>query len=388
MRDGDLAFAARLYGRLERQPGNLFFSPASIRLALAMAYAGARGETAREMQRVLELPPGEAVHEAFAAELRSWEALARPDVSEPHGPFASRSDLELLLANRLWGDRAHSFLEPFLALLRDAYRAPLEQLDFTRDPEVARLAINRWVAEQTQRKIREILGPGVIRADTKLVLTNAVYFKACWQERFEPESTEEGSFFSPSGKVQVPLMHQVMKFQLGEFDGGQVLELPYGNGRRLMMEIVLPTARDGLASLARRIGEGELEKWLNSFESTLVDVTLPRFKVSCSFSLARTFRDLGMAKAFEYPGADFSGMDGTRDLFLADVLHRAIVEVDERGTEAAASTMISMGFGARLGPQPAWPVPFRADHPFLFLIRERASRVVLFIGRVEDPTAQ
>ncbi|OLD47143.1 MAG: hypothetical protein AUI48_05005 [Chloroflexi bacterium 13_1_40CM_2_68_14] len=394
MLGADSTFAAHLYGQLSLRSGNLFCSPAIIRLALAMAYAGARGDTASEMQRVLALGP--EGHTAFTKLLRGWEKLAHPDdpcvaeraAADPamqkyYEDELDRRRIVLRVVNRLWAQSGYRFRDEFLALLRDQYLAPLAEFDFHRDPEAGRAQINKQVSAETEQKITELIARGLITEDTRLVLTNAVYFKAQWREQFRLSATCEEPFFAEGKReVRVPLMRQIGTYQLGTFAGGQLLELPYASGE-LVMDVVLPAERDGLPEIERQFAGGGLRGWLDVLKTARVDVTLPRFKTSSSFELAEAIGRLGMAKAFRYRDADFSGMDGTRELFISAVAHQALVDVDEHSTEAAAATALGLMLGR--APSAKAPVPFRADHPFLFLIRDTTSAAILFLGRLVNP---
>jgi len=371
------AFAVALYGRLATQPGNLFFSPASIRMALAMAYAGARGRTAEQMATVLCLPPGDEVHAEMAAQLDAWGVPSASDGTPP----SSRARAMLRMVNRLWAQRGGPFVEAFLVRLSDSYRAPLGSLDFMRAPELSREAINRWVSEQTAHEIKDMIEPGGIDAATRLVLTNAVLFKGKWTEPFDRSLTRTGTFFADANHaVRVPFLFQSGTFRIAQFPGGQLLELPYGNGE-LVMDLLLPDARDGLPQIEQQLCQGALAGWLDGAQSDSAVVSIPRFQISSMFNLAAVLRELGMVDAFTSPGASFSGIDGTEELYLSEVLHRAVVEVDEQGTKAAAATTaVSTVLGIIELPE------FRADHPFVFLIRDPQSGAIVFLGRVTDPS--
>ncbi|MGZ3429276.1 MAG: serpin family protein, partial [Polyangia bacterium] len=373
MSDGDASFAAALHGKLRGKPGNLFYSPASVRIAMAMAAAGARGDTAAQMHKALALPAGDAAHVAMGKQLADWAALATPtlpstpaSVDDPQMQKWQAAELEhkrvvLRVVNRLWAQAGHKFREQFLSLLRDDYRAPLGTVDFKND--AARVAINKWVADATEQKIKELIA-NPIPGDTKLVITNAVYFKAHWAEEFSTSATEQQPFFVGGGKqVRVPLMRRVDHVQLARIDGAMMAELPYGDGR-LVMDVVLPNARDGLQRVEEAYDQGALRKWIGALSSARVDVMLPRFRTSSSFELAELLSGLGMPLAFKYPGADFSAIDDTHELFIGSVIHQAFVDVDEHGTEAAAATAVMVRAGA--APPSEKPIVFRADHPFLF----------------------
>jgi serpin B len=405
MPGADSTFAGHLYGQLSSRSGNLVFSPASIQLGLGMAYAGARGETASEMERALALGPQS--HATFAELLRSWERLGHPEedpdrvrigpppeLQELYARIATRPEMQelyeaelarrrivLRVVDRLWAQSGYRFLDEFLALIRDQYRAPLAGVDFHRDPEAAREQINAWVSTETGRKITELVPRGLVTGETRLLISNALYFKAQWSSEFEESETREQPFFAEGTReVRVPLMRRVGKYPLAAFATGQFLEMPYASGG-LAMDVVLPADRNGLAGIERQFASGALPGWLDALKSSSVDLTLPRFKTSSGFELAQSVGALGMHRAFKYRDADFSGMDGTRELYISALAHQAIVDVDEHGTEAVAATAIRTVVLGR----PLAPVLFRADHPFLFLIRDMKSGVILFVGRVVDP---
>jgi serpin B len=368
---GDLQFATKVYQPLRKGTTNVFFSPESVRIALAMAYAGARGDTAKEMHQVLALDQGHAGHEAIGKLLQSWDALEKKRIT-------------LRVVNRVWAQKKKSLVPAYLGLLKDVYRAPLGELDFHKEPEPSRITINDWVSKQTEQKIKELIAHGMITGDTRLVLTNAVYFKAHWQEPFQPEATKEEQFFvDPHRPVKAKLMHQIHNFRYAKIDVGEILELPYGEGE-LVMDILLPPAKHGVGALEEKLIAGGLPGWLAALKPARVDVTLPRFKMSTSFSLGPLLAGLGMEHAFKFPGADFSGIDGTHELFISAVVHKAYVDLDEQGTEAAAATAVMMAAGS--APPSEAPIPFKADHPFVFVLRDAKSGAVLFMGRLVDPT--
>jgi serpin B len=369
--EGDNAFAVALYGQLQKQSGNLFFSPESISTALAMAYAGARGETASEMAKTLHftLPPAE-LHPAMGALLR--------DLNAPQEGY------QLSVANALWAQHGYSFLDAFLKLLKTDYGAGLNQVDFEGASETARLTINHWVEQKTQDKIKDLLQPGSLKPDTRLVLTNAIYFKGDWQTQFDKTLTKDEDFhLSPAQTKTAPLMHRTGGFNY--FNGGsfQVLEIPY-KGKDLSMVLLLPNEIGGLSSLEQSLTESNAQQWLRELAPvSKVIVTLPKFKMTRQFELGATLGAMGMPAAFS-GGADFSGMTGKRDFSISEVIHKAYVDVNEEGTEAAAATAITMRALAMRAPDQPPPV-FRADHPFVFLIRDNRSESILFMGRVTDP---
>jgi len=369
--EGCNRFAFDLYAHLKGTEGNLFLSPYSISTALTMTYGGARGETADQMAEVLRLPAtGEAVHGAYGALQSDLNAAGEG------GAF------ELVVANRLWGQEGYALMLDFLALLQRRYGAGLEQVDFAGATEEARQTINAWIEKQTRDKIQELLKPGVLDAMTRLVLTNAIYFKGKWAEEFDKEATQDGDFYvTPEKNVAAPLMHRTAKFGYFEGDSLKALELPY-QGDRLAMVVLLPKAKDGLAALEASLSAEKVAEWIGKIRRREVEVALPRFKTTAEFSLGDTLVAMGMTDAFNPNAADFSGMTGAKDLFISAVVHKAFVDVNEEGTEAAAATAVVMrplnGGGG--------PPEFRADHPFLFLIRDTRSGAILFLGRILDPT--
>lgn len=391
---GDRAFAANLYRTLRGgRSGNLFFSPASIRIALTMAYAGAGpgSETATQMAHALALgdkADDGSIHPTFAAALRDWNARndAFPmsaDLTDAQKREAERKHETLRVVNRLWGQTGHAFQPAFLDLLKAQYAAPLETLDFAHAPDAGRVSINRWVDQQTEHKINELLPNGAITPLTKLVLTNAVYFKANWDKPFEASATTTESFATPSKPVPTKFMQQTSSFRYAEANDAKVLEMPYASGDMSMM-IVLPNAKDGLDKLERSLDEGSIERWSTALAAARVHVIFPRFTTSASLSLNAALSEMGMPAAFDLKKADFSGMDGTHDLSISSVVHQAYVAVDEKGTEAAAATgVVMVARSVMLQP----PREFRADHPFLFIIRDTKHGNVLFMGRLSDPTA-
>jgi serpin B len=380
------AFAADLYGRLASTDGNLFFSPNSIETALMMTYTGAGGDTAAQMVKVLHLPvvAGEfdpaQFHRALGAFLNDLNAEKGPD-GKPRG-------YQLSVANALWGQRGHKFFPEFLGFLKTNYGAGLTDLDFVKDPEAARLAINTWVEKATQEKIKDLIGKGVLDANTKLVLTNAIYFKGDWATSFKKDFTQNLPFHLAADKaVTVPMMKRMDDYEYAEDEGLQILKMPYV-GDEVSMVILLPKKVDGLADLQKRLTPENLDKWGRAGKTQKVVVTLPKFKLTAEFELSKTLAAMGMPDAFALGKADFSGMDGTRTLFISAVIHKSFLDINEEGTEAAAATAaVPTASAPRHEPPP--PV-FKADHPFLFLIRHEKSGAILFMGRVatlEGPAA-
>jgi serpin B len=368
---GNTTFGLDLYAQLRRQPGNAFLSPFSISTALAMTAAGAGGETARQMADVLKFPfATDRVDAAFETLVRSVR------------PAGEKPAYALHTANALWGQRGYHFLPRFVATLRGPFAAGFEELDFRSAPEDARRTINTWVEEQTAGKIRDLIASGFLDAQTRLVLTNAIYFKGDWSRPFHREQTREGDFRDGGGEThRVPLMHQTARFGYAEDDTSQTLELPYVGGD-LAMVVILPRKADGLPALEAGLTPDALAQRLGRLESRPVDVALPRFKLTSTFELTRPLSALGMTLPFS-DRADFSGINGgSEPLQISAVIHKAFVDVNEVGTEAAAATAVGIRALSAI-PQP--PVSFRADHPFLFLIRDRRTDSVLFLGSLTKP---
>lgn len=365
----DYRFPCRLYSRLRRvQDGNLFFSPVSISTAMAMAYAGARGTTADEMKQALLLDgtPDET-HAKFAkllADLRSERAGCRLDV-----------------ANRLWGQKDYAFLPEFIRINREQYGADPVELDFSGASDEAIRSINGWVNEQTHQMIPEIVTPDAVNSGTRLVLTNAIYFRGDWLNKFEQKDTRKAPFHVDNERqVDVQLMFQSDVFRLTRMSGVRVLELPY-QGNRQSMLILLPDSIEGLSDIESRLTNDLLNQWISQLYPTEVDVYLPKFHAQSEFHLAKLMQSLGMKTAFEPGSADFRGMSETGELFLSDVIHKAVVDVHEEGTEAAAATAVTA-----MGGAPPETEIFRVDRPFVFLIYDHSIRTMLFMGRVVDPS--
>ncbi|HJN09530.1 MAG TPA: serpin family protein [Pirellulaceae bacterium] len=363
-------FALDLYQQLRGDEGNLFFSPSSISTALAMTYAGAAGETEAEMAKTLHFQmPQDQLHDGMKALQAFWTT---PD---------KKKGIRLHLANRLWGQESFEFLPAFLRTTRDNYGAELARLDFATKTEESRQTINGWVEDQTEDKIIELIPPDVLSSDTKLVLTNAVYFKGDWSEPFDEKRTKDEDFhLTATDKLKAPLMHNWNDFRYAAVDGFQVLELPYGDGS-LSMVVLLPEKIDGLPDLEANLTTENLQKWIRKLKSEKVKVYLPKFKTTSQFKMSSTLKSMGMVSAFDPSLADFSGMTGGKDLFISAVIHKAFVDVNEEGTEAAAATAVVTGRPAPITEPPV----FRADHPFLFMIRDDRNGAILFVGRITNP---
>ncbi len=367
------AFASDLHGRLSKTPGNLFYSPASIALAVGMAREGARGKTATEMDTVLHLTgktPG------VLGTLSGIAAGSGDGVSAP----------EVRVANKLWVDGSMKLDPGYAALTKSAYAASADNVDFHGAPDPTRLLINAWVATQTKDKIKDLLPQGSVTQDTRLAITNAIYFKGTWKAKFDPKQTAPAPFFvSASSSHDVPMMHESTDVHFGEVDGAQVFELGYAGPADkpgMSMVVILPKDRAGLPAIEDSIAHKGFAPFVSAMNRTdKSEVWLPKMKMTVSFALADTLKTMGMPTAFS-DSADFSGMTAGGGLKISHVIHKAFVEVDEKGTEAAAATAVLM-----TTESVHVPPSFRADHPFLFLIKDDKTGAIVFVGRCSDPSA-
>jgi serpin B len=368
---GNSAFALDLYQALRSQPGNLFYSPYSISLALAMTYAGARGETETEMADVLHFTlPQDQLHAAFNG----------LDVQLNREVEGEEQSFQLNIANSIWGQQNFAFQPDFLDTLAVNYGAGLRLVDYAADPEAARQQINAWVEDETQDKIKDLIPAGALDPLTRLVLANAIYFKAAWQNQFEQNNTEDAPFTLLDGsQVDVPTMRQSEGMNYAAGDGWQAVELAYEGGRQSML-ILLP-AEGQFEAFEASLNTARLDDILNAMEWTTVELALPKFSFESEFELNRALAELGMPVAFDAERADFSGMTGESNLYISDVIHKAFVDVNEEGTEAAAATAVIM----RLESMPIDPVQMQVDHPFIFMIRDNETGSILFTGRVVNP---
>jgi serpin B len=377
-------FALDLYRQLRTGEGNLFFSPYCIDKALCMVHAGARGDTAEEMARVLHftLEP-QHQHRAFR---EARQLLNAPAERKPWGFRLGRGKAEgpFHLSANLWGQQGCSFEKSFLNLLRECYGAGLREVNFA-DGETARQTINGWAESETDHRIRDLFPPGVLNRTTRLVLASAIYFKGDWVHPFDRDQTRKAAFGSSAAdEVKAPLMKQTETFGYFENEELQVLQMPY-QGKKLALVVLLPRKRDGLPDLEKTLTAEGLTAWLGGLREQKVDVALPKFKLTAPFDLKEALSAMGMKKAFLGGVADFGGMNGGREsLYLSAVLHKAFVDVNEEGTEAAAATGAAMATLSAGAAQPRVPV-FRADHPFAFAIRDVPTGAILFLGRLVRP---
>jgi serpin B len=364
------AFTTASYQQLMGGEANLILSPFNIATALSMALAGARGQTAEEIQSVLRLHYDPSYDSALGALLAD---LAKA---------GNTGDNQLHTANGLWVQKGFAIQPAFENTLANNYRAPLTPLDFLANAEAARSRINRWTEEQTQQKIKDLLPPGSLDAQTRLVLTSAIYFYGKWQDPFVTTRTQPAPFTLPAGAtVEAGFMNQTAHFGYAETPSAQILEMRYA-GEEIAFDVLLPKTPTGLPGLEKSLTPENLTGWLGALTTRNVQVSLPKFRVESEFSLRKELSSMGMPTAFTNK-ADFSGIDPKRGLAISAVVHKAFVDVSEQGTEAAAATGITMRTTAMRMPEQA--VVFRADHPFLFVIRDTRAGVVLFIGRLMNP---
>ena len=370
---GNNSFCFDLYKELKGEEGNLFFSPYSISTALAMTYAGARGETEKEMAQVLHFPlTQESLHPAFSKLQSDLNAIQ------------NKGDVQISIANSLWAQESYKFLDSFIELNKKYYGAGLYFVDFIKKRETARKQINKWVEKETHDKIKELIKQPMLNIDTRLVLCNAIYFKGNWLSQFDKKKTYNRDFHvSPDTTILVPMMYQQTRLKYKCFGEFCALELPY-EGNDLSMIIFLPNEYDGLLEFEDHLTADSVHVWIDELmkvDEGLVMLNMPKFKTISEFELSRTLYDMGMPDAFSLPPADFSGMTGTKDLYISKVIHKAYVDVNEEGTEAAAATAVIMMKSVAMQP-----LEFKVDHPFIFLIRENQTGSILFIGRIVDPT--
>ncbi len=371
---GNTEFAFDLYDELKGTDGNFFYSPYSISQALGMTWAGARGTTETAMAETLHFTlPQDRLHPAFnALDLELDKRNVRVGGESGEG-------FKLNIVNALWGQKDYEFLPAFLDTLSLNYGAGLRAVDFVNESEKSRVTINDWVSEQTEERIKDLIPEGVINAYTRLVLTNAVYFKAAWRYRFEPGNTVDGSFNLPDGdKVTVPMMRQTESFRYGKGNTWQAVELPY-DGAELSMLIIMPDSGK-FAAFEDELDAGLIDNIFDTLEYQEVALAMPKYEFTSSFGLKAALAKMGMEVAFT-DAADFTGMHPQGDLFIQDILHKAFVKVDETGTEAAAATAVIVGQTSA----PAVIIDLTIDNPFIFLIQDIETGTVIFAGRVVNP---
>jgi len=373
---GNDAFAFDVYKYLRAGDGNIFFSPYSLSEVLAMTYGGARGNTEKEMAAALEFQlPQDKLHLAFDALDLALASRGQGAKGKDQQPF------RLHVVNAIWGQTGFDFLPSYLELLAENYGSGLRILDFQKNPESSRVAINNWVAQQTEQKIKDLIPEGSITDMTRLVLTNAIYFNAAWLNQFDKNSTKPGDFTLKNGsKVSVPMMHEQESFNYSSGDGYQVVELPY-DGNELSMVILLPDQGKFDSFEASLTGQS-VTGIIQGMKSRTVQLSMPKFTTEQSFGLKSALTSLGMKDAFAPGLADFSGMDGKKDLYIQDVVHKAFIAVDEAGTEAAAASGVIVGTTA----VPSDIVKLDINRPFIYLIHDIQTGTILFLGRVMNPS--
>jgi len=363
-------FAINLYSQYKSEEGNIFFSPFSISTAMAMVYEGAEGKTAKEIKSVFGFPK-------YDNSRRNQYSNLLSDINKKDNEYALKT------ANALWAEQDFHFLDEYLTTVEKYYGGKTTNLDFKNEWEASRLIINNWVEDKTNDKIKDLLPEDLIDADTRLVLTNAIYFKAKWLIQFDADKTRDEYFrVNPDKSIKVPMMQptsQKSTFNYTQNKDLQILEMPYA-GEDLSMLILLPLD-DDIEALENSFTIEKLTEWKKSLRKRRVNIYIPKFKFETKYFMKKTLSDLGMPTAFT-GSADFSGMTGTRDLKIDKVIHQAFIEVNEEGTEAAAATGISMMPTSMPPPTPI----FKADHPFIFIIQQNETGNILFMGRVSDPS--
>ena len=365
-------FAFDLYNEIAKsQTGNIFISPFSISTALAMTYAGAAGDNETQMAQVMHFAPN------------------TPGFHLDYGKYLSRldenaeSNIQLRIANRLWGEEKYELAQNFIDLNKAAYNSPLQKMDFIKSPDGSRLEINDWVADKTEQRIKDLIPPGSITTDTRLVLTNAIYFKGDWLYQFDKNETRDKKFYKADGStIKTPFMNFTGALNYTETDLAKMIRLPYKGGKQSMV-IVLPHRTKDLAQVEAQMSAAAFQEVLYAGQPEVI-LALPKFKMTLPLTLNGYLKDMGMIQAFK-EGADFSKMTPTNDLYISDVIHKAFIEIDEEGTEAAAATAVVMTIESVSAQSQPLPLEFIADHPFLFYIIDDETQAILFMGRLMDP---
>jgi len=372
---GNNKFSIEIYHALKTPKVNLFFSPLSIYTLLSMVFVGARGLTETQIKKVLHIKLDQI---RFHSEYKKMLRVFHRDTGS-----------ELSMANLLCIHEKYQLLEKYLWIVEDTYGGVIWKLDFNAISETCS-KINAWVEEHTQGKIKDVIH--TLKEDDGLVLVNAIYFKGTWENLFKEKDTEEEPFTLLSGDhIIIPMMHQKKKFQWLDEDGFQILEMPYkgirifGSLEHISMIIFLPEKKDGIKDLENSLTNENIENYLEKLHKIWereIKVVFPKFKIEKTYELKEILSTLGMTAAFS-DGANFSGIAEDPPRYISQIIHKAFVEVNERGTEAAAVTALRM-LGSSIGPT-GKPPEFRADHPFIFLLIDSYTRTILFIGRVMNP---
>jgi serpin B len=365
---GNNEFAFTLYEEINDKEEDVFFSPYSISSALAMTYNGARGETRKEMQELLNF-------------IVNSEALSS-HFKELNDKFSNlkRDKIQLNIANSLWCQEDIDFKQNFLDLNKNYYSAGIEKVNFAENYKEIREQINEWVENKTNSKIKELISKGMLDELTRLVLVNAIYFKGMWEFPFEKEKTKEDTFYIYTKcMTKTDFMHRTLSAKYYKDDLAEVIEIPY-SGKKLSMMIVMPVEKYGMKKLEERLDAELYESYRQSMYTTKVDLALPKFKIEAGYDLTKPFRELGMESAFNSE-ADFSGITESEDLYISNIVHKSYVDVNEEGTEAAAATGVVM----RKTTAVMKNVKFEADHPFIFFIKDNKTGSILFMGRLMNP---
>lgn len=362
-------FAVALYNKLKGGDENVFFSPFSVFDALSMTYAGARGETETQMAKVLHITlPQQEFHSAFSEVMKEMESGTQ------------ENQYTLNIANALWCQSGFNFLKEFTSTVDKYYDGNSFTVDFSNGVEAAN-EINNWVDKQTNGKIEKIVGK--INPMTKLILINAIYFKGEWVSGFGTSLTKPATFYvNPNKEVKVPMMYQEGKFKYMENDTFQALEMPY-KGENLSMIVLLPKDKHGIGEVEESLSAANLKRWISEMKEQKVKVYFPKFRLETDYDLGEILKSMGMPNAFD--DADFSGMDGRKDLFISKIIHKAYIDVNEKGTEAAAVTSVVMVFTCSPNSKPPQIPIFRADHSFIFFIINKSTDSILFMGRMVNP---
>ncbi len=379
--EGNTAFAFDLYQSIRAEEGNLFYSPYSISQAAALLYAGADGATAEQMQAALhyDLPLAELASAFSEVNTALQESVESTPEERREAAF------QLNIANALWGQQGYPFADSYLSLLREAFSSELQFVDFMAAPDAAADEINDWVAENTEDRIQDVVPPGTLSPETRLVLANAIYFNARWVNEFAEFMTQDADFTTASGEtVQVPFMAQEEFFRYVDAEAYDAVQLPYVGGD-VSMIVIVP---EDLDAYEEALNAETFREVLDSMQGARIGVEMPRFEIAADLPLSDVLQEMGMVDAFSPGAADFSNMVENGDmpdgnLYVSSALHRAVVTVDEEGTEAAAVTILEVG--ATSLPPPV-EFTFRADKPFLFAIYDAQTETILFLGRVVDPS--
>ncbi|MCD6336620.1 MAG: serpin family protein, partial [Candidatus Marinimicrobia bacterium] len=352
-------------------PSNIFYSPLSISSALAMTYAGAKGETAGQMQSTLHYGPQvDLFHSQYGAMIDS--------LSSKKG-----QDFEMNIANAIWVQDQFKLKDYYVETVKKNYNSEVRSMDFVGQPEASRDTINYWVEKKTAGKIQDLIPVGTIDGMTRMILTNAVYFNAEWANKFNKKLTNQDKFYCLNNKViQTEMMYQRHHHAISQTKDYTILEIPY-EGYEYSMLIILPKENNGLVDLVKDISADDIIAHDKNKKHEDVLVYIPKFKMETDYELKEPLSALGMSAAFS-ANADFSNMTGGKDLMISSVIHKAFIDVDEEKTEAAAATGVVMKLTS-MAPSPKAPLEFRADHPFMFVIRCKNDNAILFIGQLINP---